>query len=125
MGRFSVYLISRDSRQNLDNSKLDQKLGRGAPNISAARAALRCLIISGSLIGMSSPAHAQTPAEDIAAQIRIQGHQCDQPVIAKRNVSLSKPDSHVWTLECRNAAYSVRLVPDMSAHVVKLKKQSH
>jgi hypothetical protein len=87
--------------------------------------ALGCVVISGSLIGMLSSLHSQTPADDVAAQVRSQGYQCDPSVTAKREVSLSKPDSTVWTLKCRNATYRVRLVPDMSAHVVKLKKQSH
>jgi hypothetical protein len=98
------------------------------PAISrAARAglALEFIIISGSLIGMVSSLHSQTTADDVAAQIRSQGYQCDQPVTARRNVELSKADSAVWTLECRNATYRVRLDPDMTAHVVRLKRQTH
>ena len=87
--------------------------------------ALEFIIISGSLIGMVSSLHSQTPAGDVAAQIRSQGYQCDQPATARRNVKLSKADSAVWTLKCRNAAYRVRLDPDMTAHVVMLKQQSH
>ncbi len=93
----------------------------------AARAglALEFIIISGSLIGTVSSLHSQTTADDVAAQIRSQGYQCDQPVTARRNVELSKADSAVWTLECRNATYAVRLDPDMTAHVVRLKQQTH
>jgi hypothetical protein len=93
----------------------------------AARAglALPFIIISGSLVGTVSSSHSQTSADDIAAQIRGQGYQCDQPVSARRNVELSKADSAVWTLECGNATYRVRLDPDMTAHVVRLKQQTH
>lgn len=66
-------------------------------------------------------AHAQTPAGDIAAQVRSQGYTCDDPVTAKRNIRLSKPDEAVWVLNCRNATYGVRLDPNMAAHIVKLK----
>ena len=90
-----------------------------------ARLALEFIIISGSLVGTVSSVHSQTSADDIAAQIRSQGYQCDRPVTAARNAELSKADSPVWTLECRNATYRVRLDPDMSAHVVKLKQQTH
>ena len=66
-------------------------------------------------------ARAQTPAGDIAAQVRSQGYACDDPVTAKRNIRLSKPDEAVWVLNCRNATYGVRLDPNMAARVVKLK----
>lgn len=93
--------------------------------VARAGPALKFIIISGSLIGMVSSPHSQTTADDVAAQIRSQGYQCDQPVTARRDVELSKADSAVWTLECRNATYRVRLDPDMTAHVVRLKQQTH
>jgi len=76
------------------------------------------------LAGMPCLSDAQTPADDVAAQIRIQGYRCDEPVTAMRDVKLSRPDLAVWILKCRNASYRVRLVPDMAAHVTKLKKRS-
>ncbi len=124
MGRFSLSLIRLGGEKRLSGSKPDQKLfAGGAPKISTAALVLGCIVISGSLTGTLSPSHSQAPADDVAAQIRSQGYQCDQPVTAKRNVRLSKPDSFVWTLKCRNATYRVRLDPDMTAHVVKLKKK--
>jgi hypothetical protein len=68
---------------------------------------------------------AQTPANDLAAQIRQQGYRCNQPITAVRDVGLSKPDSAVWILKCRNATYRMRLYPDMAAGVTNLKKKSY
>jgi hypothetical protein len=65
---------------------------------------------------------AQTPADDVAAQVRSQGFDCDQPVTVTQDVKLSRPDSPLWTLRCRNAVYRVRLVPDMAARITKLRK---
>jgi hypothetical protein len=76
--------------------------------------------IFGALIVMLCSSNAQTPADDVAAQVRAQGYQCDQPVTAKRDVRLSRPDSAVWILKCHNVTFRVRLDPDMAAHVKKL-----
>jgi hypothetical protein len=61
-----------------------------------------------------------TPPEDLAAQLRLQGHRCDEPVMAQRDAQLSKPDETVWNLRCGNASYRMRLTPDMAARVEKL-----
>jgi hypothetical protein len=63
-------------------------------------------------------------ADDVAAQIRSQGYQCDWPVTARRSVKRSGRDSAVWLLSCANAAYRVRLDPDMAARVTKLTPKS-
>ena len=75
-------------------------------------------------VGMPCISNAQTPAEDVAAQVRLQGYRCDQPITARRDSSLSKPNSAVWFLKCRNVSYRVRLDPDMAARITKLKKKS-
>lgn len=62
----------------------------------------------------------QTPKEDIAAQIRDQGYQCDDPQSAERDEKASKPDEAVWVLTCEGASYRVRLIPDMAADVERL-----
>ena len=61
-----------------------------------------------------------TPPETLAAQLRLQGHRCDEPVAAQRDAQLSKPDEIVWNLRCGNASYRMRLTPDMAARVEKL-----
>jgi hypothetical protein len=76
------------------------------------------------LIGVTYTCNAQTPADDVAAQIRSQGYRCDQPIAAKRDLRLSKPDSAVWVLNCGNATFRVRLVPNTAAQVTKLKNKS-
>jgi hypothetical protein len=76
------------------------------------------------LIAVPHTCNAQTPADDVAAQIRSQGYPCDQPVTAKRDLRRSKPDSAVWVVNCKNATFRVRLDPDMAARVIKLKNKS-
>ena len=63
------------------------------------------------LIAMPCSSNAQTAADDVAAQVRAQGYRCDQPVTAKRDVKLSKPDSAVWILKCNKVTFRVRLDP--------------
>ena len=74
--------------------------------------------------GATSSSDAQTPAEAVAAQVRAQGYQCEEPISATRDAGLSKPDSAVWNLKCGNGGYRVRLVPDMAARITKLDKDS-
>ena len=62
----------------------------------------------------------QTPKEDIAAQIRDQGYQCDDPQSAERDEKASRPDEAVWILTCEGATYRVRLDPDMAAKVERI-----
>lgn len=61
-----------------------------------------------------------TPPETLAAQLRLQGYRCDDPVSVQQDARLSKPDETVWTLRCNNASYRMRLIPDMAARVEKL-----
>ena len=74
------------------------------------------------LIVLPYTSNAQTPARDVAAQVREQGYPCYQPITAIQDIRFSKPDSAVWVLKCRNARYRVRLDPDMAARITKLKK---
>jgi hypothetical protein len=66
-------------------------------------------------------ARAETPSNIIAAQIRTQGYPCKQPLAATRNRQASKPNETDWVLRCGNATYRVRLVPDLAAHVTRLR----
>ena len=61
----------------------------------------------------------EMPAEIIAAQIRDQGYACDKAISAKRDEE--RLDDAVWILKCQNAAYRVRLIPDMAAKVEPLR----
>ena len=74
-------------------------------------------------LGASSLA-AQTEGEDprnvIAAQIRDQGFDCDDPQSATQDMQASRPDEAVWILQCKNASYRVRLDPDMAAKIERL-----
>jgi len=68
----------------------------------------------------SGVAVAETPKEIIAAQIRMQGFACDNPVSAERDRAASRPNETVWLLKCEDHSYRVRLVPDMAADVLLL-----
>jgi len=104
-----------------EGNRLSRKPKLGTLDFSTARLLLVCVSIFAVLIGMPCSSRSQTPTGDVAAQVRSQGYACDEPVTAKRDVRLSKPDLAVWILNCRNATYRVRLHPDMAAHVIKLK----
>ena len=66
-----------------------------------------------------SVAHAagETPKDDIAAQIRIQGYVCDRPTRAVRDAKRSRPDHEVWILNCGNAVYRFSRYPDLAAKI--------
>jgi hypothetical protein len=61
-----------------------------------------------------------TPADSLAAQLRIQGHRCDEPVSTQRDAQQSRPDEAVWIIQCGNASYRVRLTPDRAARIEQL-----
>lgn len=69
---------------------------------------------------LAAPAGSDDPKTIIAAQIREQGYQCDQPQSAVRDTQASRPDEAVWVLECEGDRYRVRLDPDMAAKVERL-----
>jgi hypothetical protein len=77
------------------------------------------------LVAIAGAASAQTPADDLAAQIRSQGFPCERPVSATRDARASKPDAALWIVTCRNVTYRITLVPDMAAHITKLKPTHH
>jgi len=62
----------------------------------------------------------ETPQSMLAAQIRMQGFTCDEPLGAARDSKLSRPDRAVWVLKCSNATYRITRVPDMAAKVEPL-----
>jgi hypothetical protein len=65
---------------------------------------------------------AQEPTKNLlAAQIREQGYSCNNPLSAKKDLQRSRPDEAVWVLQCKNATYRLRLVPDMASHIERIK----
>jgi hypothetical protein len=67
----------------------------------------------------------ESPKNIIAAQIRDQGYKCDTPQSAIQDMQASKPDEDVWVLQCEDANYRVRLIPDMAAKVERIDKGQH
>ena len=65
----------------------------------------------------------EDPTDIIAAQIRAQGYACDNPKGAKRDPDLSQGEDTGWILDCGDATYKVKLVPDMAATVKKIEQQ--
>ena len=73
-------------------------------------------------VALITPSLAQeTPAQIIAAHVRMQGYGCEKALDALRDSKASAPNEVVWTLRCSNASYRVRLVPDMAAKVELIK----
>jgi hypothetical protein len=70
--------------------------------------------------GLVTTAAAQTPKDDLAAQIRIQGIACGKALSATRDARRSRPDYGVWVLKCDNATYRVSRYPDRAAKVEQL-----
>lgn len=63
----------------------------------------------------------ETEAEIIAAHIREQGYLCKQALHARHDRARSRPNQQVWTLNCGDRSYRVRLTPDMGSQVQRLK----
>jgi hypothetical protein len=80
-------------------------------------------VLGGAAVAWPRAVRAQQPtmpAETLAAQVRLQGHRCDEPLSATRDVALSKPNEAVWVLKCANASYRLTLIPNMAAKVERL-----
>jgi hypothetical protein len=82
--------------------------------------AIAAAVILGVPLAFDALAEEQV-AEIIAVHVRDQGHPCDKAESATRDPEASKPDEAAWILRCDNATYRVRLVPDMDAHIERLK----
>lgn len=61
---------------------------------------------------------AKEAADIVADQVRDQGNKCEDPVEAK--AEQSEDGDSVWRLDCKNASYRVRLVPDMAASIEQI-----
>jgi hypothetical protein len=91
------------------------------------RRCLPALLLLGAAIfataPFGSPVHAAGLAamDDIAAQVRIQGFACDQPIRAVLDKRRSRADHEVWVLTCKNATYRFSRYPDMAAKVEALR----
>lgn len=83
-------------------------------------AALACFSTAGGMAAIAQTSDVEDVKNLIAAQVRDQGHACDNPQGAERDEQLSKPDEEVWTLECESATYRVKLIPDMAAEIEEI-----
>jgi hypothetical protein len=80
------------------------------------------LIVLATAGGFPAAMAQDSPKNIIAAQIRDQGYKCDSPQSADQDMQASKPDEAVWVIQCEDASYRVRLVPDMAASVERIDK---
>ncbi|HEX9881922.1 MAG TPA: hypothetical protein VGA65_05390 [Hyphomicrobium sp.] len=71
-------------------------------------------------LSQEAQAQNESAANVIAVQIRKQGFACEKAQSAEKDAKADRPDSPVWILDCGNASYRVRLVPNMAAKVEKL-----
>jgi hypothetical protein len=73
-------------------------------------------------VPLALDASAQETAKGLLAiQARAQGYRCDKPISAKKDAKRSRPDAAYWVLRCEHNAYTMRLDPDMAAHILRLK----
>jgi hypothetical protein len=71
---------------------------------------------------LAQPVSAQETAKGLLAiQARAQGYRCDNPISATRDAKRSGPDVSFWVLRCERNSYTMRLAPDMAAHIQRLK----
>ena len=77
------------------------------------------LVASVTACGCTTSVNAQGDAQVkiVADQVRAQGHACNSAVSAELIEAESEPDQPVYLLTCDNAAYKVRIIPDMAAEV--------
>jgi hypothetical protein len=85
--------------------------------MSFARYALALCIITVVSALTGGAAAQEDPADILSARLRAQGHRCETPVSAERDVARSKPDEAAWLVKCANANYRMRLVPQQAAIV--------
>lgn len=78
---------------------------------------LAAIVMAAGVVFVSMASAQQSPKDDIAAQIRDQGYKCASPQSAERDQQASKPDEAVWVLNCEDASYRLRLIPDLAAKV--------
>ena len=62
----------------------------------------------------------ETAAEIIAAHIREQGYSCKHALDAGTIVR-ARPNQQMWTLQCGDRSYRVRLTPGMGSQVQRRK----
>ena len=94
---------------------------RPAMKISAAwLVTLMTMIVAPGIAAAQSDdeSDSQEAAGIVATQVRDQGYACDDPVSAK--AEQGEDGDNVWRLDCQNASYRVRLVPDMAASIERI-----
>ena len=85
------------------------------------REAIVGLLCMTALLSSAALALEGEDAKDIiAAQLRDQGYDCDNPQSATRDEDASGPDAAAWIVDCEGASYRVKLIPDMAAKVEKI-----
>lgn len=93
------------------------RLGTGA----VAAALISALVAFAPASAQANDQSVDAEAEGIvAAQIRSQGYQCDDPHAAEPDTSDTTPGEEAWILSCGNATYRVKLVPDQAAMVERI-----
>lgn len=87
---------------------------------------LRLLPAAVAMLGLCAAAAAgaalaqERPADVLAAAVRTQGFPCDKPLNAERE-GQAAADQPVWILRCDTGAYRVRLSPNRTAQVERVR----
>jgi hypothetical protein len=77
-------------------------------------------LLVGGCTAIAAESLGQDPKSILAAQLREQGYDCDQPKSAERDAQASTPDEAVWIVQCETSTYRMRLDPDMAAKVERI-----
>jgi len=83
---------------------------------------LACLATCAALANLSIAFGQEESVEKtiLADQVRSQGYACNNPISAERIEAESRPEEPVYLLNCDNATYHLRLVPDQAAKVTQI-----
>jgi len=87
---------------------------------AVAFAVVAALYAVGGVIGLTPSvalAAEETPADTLAALVRIQGHRCSKVTATDRDAERSRPDAAVWLITCAEGAYRVQLMPHQAAKI--------
>lgn len=76
------------------------------------------IVAPGIAAAQSDDSDEKQAADLVATQVRDQGYACDDPVTAK--AEQGEDGDNVWRLDCQNASYRVRLVPDIAASIERI-----
>jgi uncharacterized membrane protein len=86
------------------------------------RARLACSLALAPLLAVPAAATETSQQEVmavVAAIVRAQGMACTSPATVARDSEASKPGEPVYVIACKEATYTVRVVPDQASVITR------